>query len=99
MLGGTDALHRGSGGGDGGHVRNLLLDGLHADEGVVNHAGAVHRSIDDQVNLLVGDHVAQVRAAFMQLVDHFRFHALAAQVFRGASGGDDLEAQDRTPVR
>ena len=69
MLGGADAFHRGSGGCDGSHVRNFLLNGLHADEGVVNHTGAVHWSVDNQVDLLVGDHVAQIRTAFMQLVE------------------------------
>ena len=35
----------------------------------------------------------RIRTAFMQLVDYFRFHALAAQVFCSAAGGDNGKAQ------
>ena len=53
----------------GRDVRNMLLDGILTDVGVIVCRSLACRSIDDEIDISVGDHVADVGSALVELLD------------------------------
>lgn len=79
--------------GDCRHIRNLVLSRHHADVAVAGLALSADRGIEDQVQLLVLDHVANVRTSFQQLLDMGVRDSVFRQEFAGAFRREDLESE------
>ena len=56
---------------NGGHVRNLCLDGSLTQVAVIMDAVFAHWRVYDHVNLSVGDHIQDIGASLLKLVDSF----------------------------
>ena len=85
---------RGSvGRGDGRHVRDAVLDGAAADVAVVDFAFASDRRIDDELDLVVLDHVKDVGTPFAELADYGVRDAVLGEEGGGAFGGEDAEPE------
>ena len=62
-----DALSGCFGGCHGGDIGNAVLDGSLADVAVIVHALLADRGVDDELDLSVGDEIADVRSALIHL--------------------------------
>ena len=82
------------GAGDGRVVRHPTLQSRQPDQpGIGDHTLARLGGIDHQHHLAVFDHVDDMRSPFLDLVDHAHRNPLHLQHCRGATSGDQTEAQ------
>ena len=88
----VDALRRGFGCGNGGHVRDPCLDGRLADIAVIVDALISGRGVDDHVKLAVGDHIQDIGASFIDLQHALSLNAFLLKGLVGIAGRVDLEA-------
>ena len=88
----TDTFGGGSGGCDRCDVRYAVLDRAAAQVAVVVDAFLACGGVDDELQLSVGHHVEDVRAAFIQLVYALCRDACFADRLAGVACGYDLEA-------
>ena len=77
---------------NGGHVRNLCLDGSLTQVAVIMDAVFAHWRVYDHVNLSVGDHIQDIGVSLLKLVDSFSGNACLADQLTGVLCGKDVEA-------
>ena len=87
-----DALEGSPRRGDGGHVRDLCLNGRLAQVAVIVGAFFADGRIDDQIDLAVGNHIQDIRTSFVQLVYALRGNSVFLNELKGPSRGENLEA-------
>ena len=89
---GADRVDGGGGAGQGRDARDLCIIAVRRTA-FVEERLAAERRVDDQLDPVVHEFVADVRAAFVDLEDDLGVDAVRAQVVRGAARGQQGEAQ------
>ena len=77
---------------DGGHVRNLAFDGSLAQVTVIVDAVLAYRRVYDQVDLAVGDHIQDIRTAFVEFLYLLSLDSRFADQITGSSCSYDFES-------